>query len=120
MPRKTTATGSKRKAAKSSRIPTPQPSPMAPLDALAPPAQLRVWHIPQVPGARFFVPVESVAQARLILDTLARYDAFQLEHNIKPDYSNVGGLEVFEDGEWIEWEDDDGCDISASTMARAG
>lgn len=73
--------------------------------------KLRVWWIPQVPGERFFVDVASVAEAKKMLNVLARYDAFQLEHNIKPDYSNVGGLEELVDGEWCEWSDDNGLDI---------
>ncbi len=28
------------------------------------------------------------------MNVLANYDLFQLENSIKPDYSNVGGLEV--------------------------
>ncbi len=66
----------------------------------------RVWHIPQVPGKPFHVPVDSLAEAVLVLNTLALYDAFQLENNIKGDYCNVQGLEVLEDGEWCEWYDD--------------
>jgi len=42
---------------------------------------------------------------RSVTDTLARYDAFQLDENIKPDYCNAGGLSVFDDGEWVDWED---------------
>lgn len=39
-----------------------------------------------------------------MLDTLAAYDAFQLQHNIKPDYCNIGGLEIFDESE-CEWND---------------
>jgi len=74
---------------------------------------LRVWWIPQVPGARFFVPVDDLTQAKLVLETLARYDLFQFRERIKPDYASVGGLEVFEDGEWCEWNDENGDDIDA-------
>lgn len=109
MPRKAiypvTATGSKRKEAKSGRAPILQP-------IAAPADRLRVWWIPQVPGARFFVPVATLDEARLVLETLGRYDAFQYEHRIKPDYANVGGLEMFEDGEWFEWCSEDGDEIS--------
>ena len=75
--------------------------------------KLKVWWIPQVPMKSFFVPVNSLEEARLILDTLAQYDAFQLENNIKPDYSNTGGLLKWdrEENEWIDWEDDDGLDF---------
>jgi hypothetical protein len=64
---------------------------------------LQVWWIPQVPMSAFEVPVQSEQEAALVLDTLARYDLFQLEHHIKPDYANVGGLCIFEDDEWVEW-----------------
>jgi hypothetical protein len=73
---------------------------------------LRVWHIPQVPMAPFHVPVKSLEEAGAVLNALARYDLFQLEHNIKPDFCNAAGLEVYEDGEWSEWysADYDGID----------
>ena len=69
---------------------------------------LRVWHIPQLPGAAFRVDVASPREGALLLRALADYDLFQLNHNIKPDYSNVQGLEVFEDGEWSDWYDAEG------------
>ncbi len=72
---------------------------------------LRVWWIPQVPMKAFRVDVKTLDEAKLLLDTLAKYDLFQFENNIKPDYANTGGLEVFEDGEWLEWCDEDGCGI---------
>lgn len=88
--------------------------------------ELRVWWIPQVPGKPFYVPVESPAEAKKILDTLARYDQFQLDHNIKPDYCNAGGLECFnQDGditdfEWCDWYDDEtGEDIDSYEPAEA-
>lgn len=75
------------------------------------PKKLRVWWIPQVPGTPFRVPVETPEQAAFLLNTLADYDAFQFANNIKPDYSNTGGLEVFEDGEWLDWDNGEGEDI---------
>ena len=67
---------------------------------------LQVWWIPQVPMKAFTLPVKDVTEAILVLDTLAKYDLFQYHNNIKPDYSNAGGLNIFEDGEWIEWYDE--------------
>lgn len=74
---------------------------------------LRVWWIPQVPGKPFHVPVENTDEAKKILDVLAKYDLFQLENNIKPDYSNVGGLEVYNEEEkcWEEWCNEEGDSI---------
>lgn len=76
--------------------------------------QLRVWWIPQVPGRPFHVPVGSVEEAVKIMDVLAKYDAFQYDNNIKPDYCNMGGLEQWElnyDGEgtagWCSWYDEE-------------
>lgn len=70
--------------------------------------QLRVWWIPQLPMNPFYIEVKTLEEANLLVETLAAYDAFQFDNNIKPDYSNVGGLQVFEDGEWIDWYDEDG------------
>lgn len=73
---------------------------------------LRVWHIPQIPGKPFHVTVASVEQAKLVLSVLANYDIFQFKNRIKPDYSNASGLDVFQDGDWWEWEDKDGNTIN--------
>ena len=72
---------------------------------------LRVWWIPQVPMKPFHVKVNTVEEAILILNTLAFYDIFQFENNVKPDYCNAGGLEVFEDGEWSDYYDKEDRDI---------
>lgn len=71
----------------------------------------RVWWIPQVPMKPFYVSVNTEEEAVLILDTLAKYDLFQLDNNVKPDYSNAGGLEVLEEGNWSEYYDKDDRDI---------
>lgn len=72
---------------------------------------LKVWWIPQVPGKPFEVPVKDTDAAILLMNTLADYDLFQLNNNIKPDYCNAGGLVVFECGEWCDWHDEQGRDI---------
>lgn len=72
--------------------------------------KLQVWWIPQVPMKPFEVEVDSVETGVKILDVLAKYDAFQYENRIKPDYSNAGGLYIWDedsDGEgnpgWVDW-----------------
>ena len=72
---------------------------------------LQVWWIPQIPGTPFEVDVESVEEAVKLLKILADYD---IEHQIKPDYSNVGGLQRWCDscdGEgtpgWEDWYDEE-------------
>jgi hypothetical protein len=69
---------------------------------------LRVWWIPQIPMEPFRVDVESVAEGVKITHILAHYDMFQFENKVKPDYSNAGGIEIYDelfDGEmiWIDW-----------------
>ena len=68
---------------------------------------LQVWWIPQVPMKAFLAPVKNIDEAILLLDTLAKYDLFQYENKVKGDYANTGGLNVFEDGEWVAWESED-------------
>lgn len=81
--------------------------------------QLKVWWIPQIPGASFEVPVANLDEAKLLLRTLAAYDAFQFDNDIKPDYCNAGGLLTLEDGEWVDWEDEEGRDIDELMIDEA-
>ena len=72
---------------------------------------LRVWWIPQVPGKSFYVCVSTVEVGIKMIEALAQYDIFQYENNIKPDYSNAGGLQMFDpddktdnsQGSWVDW-----------------
>lgn len=73
--------------------------------------QLKVWHMPQVPMTAFNVFVDSVEDAKKILKVLWDYDLFQYDNDIKPDYSNTSGLEIFKDRTWEEYYDDEGRDI---------
>jgi hypothetical protein len=72
---------------------------------------LRVWWIPQIPGKAFEWPVADLAQAASLLDALAAYDDFQFAHRIKGDYANMGGLNVYRNGDWEDWETDEGDDF---------
>jgi hypothetical protein len=81
-------------------------------------AELRVWWIPQIPMTAFYVPVASVAEGVKILDVLAKYDLFQLEHRVKGDYANAGGLQMRESGEWIDWCTEDGEDDPREWLER--
>ena len=59
---------------------------------------LQVWWMPQVPmNNPFTVDVKTIEEAKLLIDTLAFYDMFQFERNIKPDYSNAGGLCIYDE-----------------------
>ena len=75
--------------------------------------KMRVWWCPQVGVVKehFYIPVESAEEAKKIMDVLAYYDCYQMNQNIKGDYCNTGGLEVWDDfdEDWCDWcyEDDD-------------
>lgn len=73
-------------------------------------SNIKVWHIPQVPGKAFEVEVEDLKTAKLLCDVLGNYDAFQFKHNIKPDYCNVNGVSVLEEGEWWDVEASEMCE----------
>ena len=64
--------------------------------------------------------VDSLYEGKRILDFFADYDNYQIQNFIKPDCSNMGGLEVFEGGEWIEWEDEDGNTIDDLNNVERG
>ena len=69
-------------------------------------SKLRVWWIPQIGiNEIFYVPVNTPEEGKKLLDTLAAYDAFQLQNNVKSDCFNVGGLQMFdeEDEDLYDW-----------------
>lgn len=69
--------------------------------------KLRVWWVPQVGegGEEFYVPVDTVEDGKKVMDILSAYDAFQLQNGIKPDYCNMGGIEMWNEDEsrWEDW-----------------
>lgn len=82
--------------------------------------KLRVWHIPQIPGKPFLVEVSSVEDGVRMMNALADYDLFQLENNIKPDYCNTNGLQIWDENltdedlidmelndKWVDWYNDE-------------
>lgn len=74
--------------------------------------ELRVWWIPQVPDNEpFHRTVKNVEEAVLLMTALGDYDLYLEAHGHRVDYSNAGGLEVFENDEWNEWYDEEGRDI---------
>ena len=79
--------------------------------------QYRVWWIPQVPMKAFYYEVPDVMTGKHLLEALAQYDLFQYENKVKPDYSNAGGLQVLENGEWLDWENEDGESIDDVSFA---
>lgn len=76
--------------------------------------KLRVWWIPQLGvNEPFYIPVSSVEEGKKLLDILAVYDAYQLQNDVKPDFVNTGGLQIYnpEVADWEDWylETEDYC-----------
>lgn len=74
---------------------------------------LRFWWIPQVPMKAFEMYIQSIEEGKLLMDAFAKYDLFQYENNVKPDYCNAGGVSRWEpNGEngfdWYDWTNEDG------------
>lgn len=83
--------------------------------------KLRVWHIPQVPMKAFHVETDSLQEAVKIKNALADYDLFQYENNVKGDYANANGIEMWDESltdqdlvdmeledRWVDWFYEDG------------
>ena len=58
----------------------------------------------------FTIPVSSIYEAALVKHSMAYSDLIKYEQGVTPDYVNMIGLEVFENGEWVDWYDEDGND----------
>lgn len=84
--------------------------------------EFKVWWIPQAPMTAFEVDVPDLETGVLLCNVLARYDAFQFEHKVKPDYCNVGGIRwrgPETSGEWYDVDPDDEDDM-VDVRARIG
>lgn len=68
--------------------------------------KLRVCHYPQVPCEPFIVEVADENEAEKIVDVLASQHLFLFEQGIIPDYSNVIEVQMFEDNEWVSYENE--------------
>ncbi len=73
---------------------------------------LRIWWISNPPSPARYTLAESIDDAVQSLAILADLD---IEDGVEV---NVSGLEVFKDGEWEEWYDEDGSDIDGIIEQR--
>lgn len=69
---------------------------------------LRIWHVPNPPHAGFEMDVRSPRHAYDVLSVLWAYDNYLGDELI---FTNASGLQVFEDGEWVEWHNDEDQDF---------
>ena len=65
---------------------------------------LRIWWVTNLPGEPFYASVDDGFEALDLLNILAEYNL----HLGELVQSNAGGFQVFADGEWVEWEDEQG------------
>ena len=80
---------------------------------------LRIWWIPQLGCGipTFYWDVKDIYEAKTLLDCLAQYDLYQYRNKIKPDYSNAGGLTIYDDDpdngrlDWFDWMSEAGDDL---------
>ena len=76
------------------------------------PTQFRVWMIPSVPGEPATVPVTTINEACIALDTLVAIRENLEERNLPVWYDDVSGVEVRNsEDEWDEFYDEDGEDF---------
>ncbi len=64
---------------------------------------LKFWHIPQIPGEPLELFVSTNEEGVLLIDPFSAYEIFQAENGIKPDFANASGLQIFEEGMWVDW-----------------
>lgn len=78
-------------------------------DVLTKPQRLRVLHYTQfgVDIEPFEICVNNLLEAHNVMDTLANYDYYQYDNQIKPDYRNYQCLEIWNDLNklWCDWVD---------------
>jgi len=68
--------------------------------------KLRVWYVKNPPREAQNFPVSSIQEAKAKIHELTERDLEDEDVG-----SNAMGLEILEDGEWIEYYDDQGRDI---------
>jgi hypothetical protein len=74
---------------------------------------LRVWWKSTFPGTAFYFSVASLLEAKILLTALPEYDWFLYDNHLRGNYSNCGGLQMWNEStqEWEEWWDEENRDI---------
>jgi hypothetical protein len=72
-------------------------------------AKFRAWYIPQVPMHPFEVERPTAVEAQAALDLITNFSIFEFDNNIKPDYSDAGGVEEWDEAaqEWFDADIDE-------------
>ena len=74
--------------------------------------KLRVWYT--ILGTEtYYQEVKTPEEAKLVIDSIARFLNTKIEEGVFPDHCSAAGLEEWSEemDEWQEWYDDDGLDL---------
>lgn len=63
----------------------------------------KVWHKPQILSKHYVAFVSTLAEARVLLDNLSKYDEFLFDHDISTEYASQQGISILEDGDWVPY-----------------
>ena len=74
--------------------------------------KLRVWYI-IIGTETYYQEVNTPEEARLVIDSIARFLNTKMKEGVFPDHCSAAGLEVFDTDEkdWVEWYDEEGRDL---------
>ena len=61
----------------------------------------------------YYQIVSSVEEAKLVIDSIAKFINMKVKEGAFPDHCSVAGLEEYDedDNEWYDWYDEDGHDF---------
>lgn len=74
--------------------------------------KLRVWY--GILGTEtYYQEVKTPEEAKLVIDSIARFLNAKVEEGVFEDHCSAAGLEVYDNDEqdWVEWYDEDGLDL---------
>ena len=66
--------------------------------------RFRAWYVAKMPMKAFTVETTNAIDAEKILDVLEDFSLFEIQNNVKPDYAEAGGIDIW-DEEYQEWTD---------------
>lgn len=75
----------------------------------------RIWYVPQIPCESFKREYSSVEECLETLELLTDFSRFEYENKIKPDYSEMFGMEYWCDDDQCE---EDWCEIDGFFMSE--
>ena len=74
--------------------------------------KLRIWYT--ILGTEtYYQEVKTPEEAKLVIDSIARFLNTKVEEGVFEDHCSAAGLEVYDNDEkdWVEWYDEDGLDL---------